>query len=255
MDSFFSPRVSVLMAANCVDNYLLDAVKSVLNQTLREFEMIFVANGLESKEVAEYVRGHVDDNRLIVVESPIGQLANALNIGLAMARSDYIARMDADDVAVPERLERQLQYLERYRLDLIGCDLVLIDENDKVIGNRVYPKGREIDGRLPFSNCFAHNTILAKKDLLLKVRGYNSGFNTEDYDLWLRLLRIGAKWDNMPDCLVQYRIHEGSSQRRLLGYAEATGLAMREFILEKSIRRFLALMFHVLKSFVRPTRL
>ena len=105
---------------------------------------------------------------------------------------------------------------------------------------------------MSFKNCFAHNTVLIKKSAVLKARGYNAGFNSEDYDLWLRLRRLGVKWDNMNETLVDYRIHEGTSQRRLLGYAESTALAVREFILNKTVTNFLALMYHFIKSLFRP---
>lgn len=254
MNLIANPRVSVLLATNRVDAYLIKAIDSICRQTISNFELLVVANGVDARGIVEYIRRKVSDDRIVFIETPIGQLAHALNLALVQARGEYIARMDADDIALPDRLEKQLEFLIENNLDLLGCNLVLIDENDREIGRRIYPRGASIKKRLPFSNPFAHNTIFAKKNVLIGARGYNSGFNTEDYDLWLRLGRASVRWDNMPNSLVCYRIHSNSSQRRLLGYAEATALSMREFLLEKSINNLAAFLFHFFKTFIRVRR-
>lgn len=248
------PNISVLLATNCIDDYLKQAISSITQQTFSDIELIIITNGTDASKITEYIRAEFSDDRITVIETPIGQLAHALNLALMWAKGEYIARMDADDIATPNRLEKQLDFLVSNNLDLVGCDLILIDESGHEIGTRVYPKGAAINRRLPFSNPFAHNTILAKKEVLIRARGYNAGFNTEDYDLWLRLGRERIRWNNMSDQLVHYRIHLNSSQRRLLGYAEATGLAMREFLLNRSLTTFSALAVHFVKTFIRAKR-
>ena len=96
--------------------------------------------------------------------------------------------------------------------------------------------------------------LKAKKDLIIKARGYNSGLNSEDYDLWLRLKSLNISWDNMNEILLDYRIHNKASQRALIGYAESAGYAMREFILRKSLTNFIAIFYHLLKSFIRSNK-
>lgn len=244
--------ISVIMGLNKYDEHVPSAINSILAQSLSEFEFIVVANGSSCDEIESRIREiYPNEKRLKIITSHIGQLAHALNIGIDVSLYDYIARMDSDDVAWPERLQRQLMYLNENRLDLVGCDLRLINSSGKTIGTRVYPKGLKINRYLSFKNCFAHNTVLMRKSILLDVRGYNSGFNSEDYDLWLRLRRLGLKWDNMNEVLLDYRIHDKSSQRRLLGYAESTALAMREFVLKKTVSNFLAVGYHFLKSLIR----
>ncbi|MGL6170870.1 MAG: glycosyltransferase, partial [Vibrio sp.] len=157
--------------------------------------------------------------------------------------------------SVPDRLKLQIDYMQMYDLDMVGSDLILINESGKTIGYRKYPKGNEIRKMMPFKNPFAHNTILIKRQVLLDARGYNSGFNSEDYDLWLRLKRMEIKWDNIDSPLVEYRIHSCATQRRLLGYAESTALAMREFILDKSFTKFFAILYHLIKSFFRAKKI
>ena len=245
--------ISVVMGVNRYDGYVSQAIDSILTQSFEDFELIIVANGFSCQEIElRILETYPSEMRLKLISTHIGQLAHALNLGIEMARYDYIARMDSDDVAWPSRLERQLAYLKKNDLDMVGCDLRLIDEFGNYLSTRIYPKGKAIDKYLSFKNCFAHNTVLIKKTSVLIARGYNAGFNSEDYDLWLRLRRLGVKWDNMNETLVDYRIHERASQRRLLGYAESTALGIREFILHKSFTNLLAVVYHFLKSIFRP---
>lgn len=230
------------------------AIDSILKQTIDRLELIFIANGADAALIANFVREHFDNSRIVVIETPIAQLSHAMNLALASAKAAHVARMDADDISAPERLKLQLTFLIESGLDMVGCDLTLINFQGERIGEQIYPKGSAIDRCLPFSNPFAHNTIVAKKSVLIDARGYNAGYNTEDYDLWLRLRRANVKWDNMKAQLVSYRVHPDSSQRRLLGYAEAAGLVVREFLLTKKMHYFLGAVFHFVKTFVRPTR-
>lgn len=244
--------ISVIMGVSRYDEYLPQAIDSILAQSFAALELIIVANGIFCKEIEARVQEtYSGEVRIKIITSPIAQLAHALNLGIEAMRFEYIARMDADDVSWPDRLEKQFYYLKKNNLDMVGCDLRLIDKFGSRLGTRIYPKGKAINRYLSFKNCFAHNTVLMKKSTIITARGYNAGFNSEDYDLWLRLRRSGVKWDNMNEILVDYRIHERSSQRRLLGYAESTGLAAREFILDKQVANLLAVGYQFLKSIFR----
>ena len=240
------------MGVSRANEYLPLAVQSVLDQTHRDLELIVIANGEASDNIASILRDRFgSDPRLVILKSAVPQLAHALNVGLENSKNDYIARMDADDVAHPEWISTQFAFLLHHKLDMVGCGLRLVDEQGNFLGERRYPGGKEIQKRLPFKNCFAHNSIIIKKKILLDVRGYNAGFNTEDYDLWLRLRRFGIRWDNTSNLLIDYRIHDESSQRARLGYAEAAGLATREFVLQTNMTNFFAMCSHLARSWIR----
>ena len=245
--------ITVLMAINKYDGYCPKAIESILNQSIKELELLIVANGSDAELIKELILKLCEnDNRVNVLVSSIGQLSHALNIGIDGALHDLIARMDADDISHPLRLEKQLNYLMEHNLDMVGCGAQLIDEYDAPVSIRLMPQGKRINNRLPFTNPFIHPSILIKKSVLIKARGYNSGFNSEDYDLWLRLQRMGVKWNNMHETLLQYRVHGSASQRKILGYAESLGYATREFILNKSWTNFLAIFYHFGKAIFRP---
>lgn len=244
--------ISVIMATNTFNKYLEVALQSIFNQTFTEFELLLVANGPLCDEIDEFVkRLFPNEKRLVVVKSIIPQLSYALNLGVDHSKYEYVARMDADDIAHPERLERQLDYLLNNNLDVVGSGVRIINENGVVVGALRQPTGKNINRALPFKNVFVHPSTLIRKAVLIKARGYNAGFNSEDYDLWLRLKRIGVKWDNMPDTLLDYRVHPAASQRRLLGYAEVSGALLREFLLSKTFVNASSVVFGVLKAMFR----
>lgn len=243
--------ISVLMGAHRFDEYTEKAIDSIFSQTLAELELIVIANGKFRDDVEnKIVNLYGSEPRLRIIKSEVGQLSHALNIGIDNAFYEYIARMDSDDVAWPERLEVQLKYIREKGLDLVGSAARLIDKNDEVIGVRHAIKGASIDARLPFKNPFIHPSILVKKSALLRGRGYSGGFNSEDSDLWLRLKREGVKWDNIPETLLDYRIHDMASQGNILGYAEDAGYALREFLIKKNMRNLSAVFYKSAKAFL-----
>lgn len=247
--------ISVIMGVHAVDQYLNTSIQSILDQSLKQLELIIVANGPKSAEVERHIYMHFsNDNRIRIIRSRIPQLSYALNLGLDHAQYDYVARMDSDDISLPYRLEKQLAYLTTHNLDLVGSDVTLIDSNGVEFSEQIKPKGKNIKRSLPFKNPFAHMTILAKKELFIQARGYNAGFNSEDYDLWLRLGRKSVKWDNMPDKLVLYRMHEAASKGHILGYAECAGYALREFSLHKTPKNLLAVFIQIGKTIIKPSK-
>ena len=244
--------ISVLMGVHRIDEFVIPAIDSILSQEGVELELVIVANGKSAKQVEQVIREHYkNDSRICIYVTPIGQLAHALNVALSHARYKYVARMDADDIAHPDRLCKQLEYIKSTENEIVGTAVRLIDPQGGTLGNRVSPKGVNINRLLPFKNCFVHPTIISLKQTLLDAGGYIGGFNSEDYDLWLRLRRKGVKWDNMPDVLLDDTVHNAAPQRRLLGYAETTGLMIREFIISKKLIWLLAALLSFVKSLCR----
>lgn len=244
--------VSVLIALNRIDSYTVGAINSILNQTYVDLEVLIIVNGVNHIDVSEQISQRFRDARVRIISTPVPQLAYALNLGLSECSSDIVARMDADDIAHPNRIEMQLKYMNEHCLDVVGSSARLIDQEGQEIGLWRPPiGGRRIARWLNYRNAFIHPSVLFRKEVVMKARGYNAGLNSEDYDLWLRLKRLSVRWDNLSSVLMDYRVHSNSSQRKLNAYAECAGYALREFILDKNPLSFFAIFYWCAKAIVR----
>jgi glycosyltransferase involved in cell wall biosynthesis len=148
-----------------------------------------------------------------MLTQPALGLVPALHHGLAEARGDYIARMDADDVALPDRLARQVAVLDAFpRVAALGSACRVIDGEGRVLGDRCPPSDpAAIRDALLRGNCMLHPTMMLRRAAVLNVGNYRAAFRlAEDFDLWLRL---SERYDlmNLPDCLLCYRQHAGQS--------------------------------------------
>ena len=182
------PKISVIMSVYNGMQYLKQAVKSILNQTYKNFEFIIV-NDASTDSTPKYLKSLKDKRIRIVNNKKNVGLAMSLNKALKAAKGDYIARMDADDVSYPTRLELQLKYLlKNPNTDICGCWADLVEEKGKLIGEKKYPKSpKAIYNTLPCYPCIIHPTFFAKKGFFTALNGYDAGFEmAEDYDLLMR---------------------------------------------------------------------
>jgi hypothetical protein len=198
-------RVSVVLPVRDAAPYLADAVESVLAQTETDLELVAVDDGSTDDSPAMLERFAQADARVRVFRQPPSGLAAALNRGVAEARAPYLARMDADDVALPHRLERQLGLLDARRdVGVVGSAFRFLGPGGRVVA---YPtRDADIRRALAEYNCIAHPTATIRADALRDVGGYRLA-NAEDYDLWLRL---AERWRlaNLAEPLLLYRHHQ-----------------------------------------------
>lgn len=208
------PEVSVIMPVYKAETFLAAAIQSILDQTFSSFELILIGDDLskDTRSVLEWIRQ--DDERVIVLLQEERQgLAASLNRSISVARGEYIARMDADDISVPERLAKQVVYLKTHpECSLVAAHVEYIDEAGAQTGfwhaDRETRTATEIRRTMPRENCIAHPTIMIRRSLLSRYRYDASRKNTEDYDLWLRLLSDNHTICKLPEVLVQLRIHD-----------------------------------------------
>jgi glycosyltransferase involved in cell wall biosynthesis len=211
------PLVTVLLAVRDGEAYLRTALASVLGQTFSDLELVVVDDA--SSDATPEILAGIDDPRLRIVRNDTQlRLAGSLNRGLDGARGKYVARLDADDVAMPRRLEVQLARIRSGpAVALVGSGALEIDGSSRVGRAHAMPAS-PVDVRWAalFSSPFLHPTVLVARDVLERngLR-YDTTFEeSEDYDLWARLLEV-ADGANVPDPLVLYRVHaEQASQRR-----------------------------------------
>jgi len=185
------PKVSVIMSVYNGEKYLKEAIESILNQTFRDFEFIIVDDGSTDKTpeiLNEYAK---KDKRIKIITNPknIG-LTKSLNKALKIAKGEFIARIDADDISLPERLEKQVEFMKKNpEVGLLGTAYYEINQEGKIIGKKIFPlTDNELRKILIKYNPFFHSSVMIKKIALDKVGLYDESFPTaQDYDLWLRI--------------------------------------------------------------------
>jgi glycosyltransferase involved in cell wall biosynthesis len=226
-----TPLVTVLLAAHDAQAYLEAAVGSAFRQTMRDLELL-VVDDASTDETAAILAGITDPRLVVLRNERRSGLAESLNRGLDAARGRWIARLDADDVALPRRLERQLAAVEHDSPAILGSAVADIDERGDVLRVHTVPRSdAEVRWHALFSSPFYHPTVLLDRELLERhgLR-YDTGFGeSEDYDLWARMLELGSG-RNLAEPLVFYRVHPGqaSRKRRELQRDLQRGIALRQ---------------------------
>ncbi|MEI6529370.1 MAG: glycosyltransferase [Candidatus Falkowbacteria bacterium] len=220
-------KVSIIMSAYNAEKYIAESIESILNQSFKDFEFIIFDDG-STDDTKKIIRTYAKkDNRIIPVYNNknigyIGFIRN-LNKGMNMAKCKYIARMDADDISLPKRLEKQLDYLENNNdIFLIGTSVNIVDENGIIIRKNVFYIDPE--KMLPIKNCIYHPTIMFRNDNSITYR--EKILYCEDYDLYLRLITLNKKIVNLKETLLNYRVIEQSVSR--------TKAALQQFYSEEA---------------------
>lgn len=210
--------ISVIMSTYKEDERLLrESIESILNQTYRDFEYIIILdypdNDVHKSVIEEYA---LKDDRIhfYINEKNMG-LTDSLNRGLSLCHGEYIARMDADDISLPDRLERQVKYLEKNHYDLIGGITEMINENGSLLYSikSVPIDPKKINKALRYSQCIAHPTWLGRKEVFEKNAGYRHMPLCEDYDFTLRAVLNGFVVSNLNEAVLKYRMTSNSISR------------------------------------------
>jgi glycosyltransferase involved in cell wall biosynthesis len=214
-----APLVSVVMPLKaCNPAFLEKSVESVLCQTLTNLELIVVLDDgghSADKPMLDVLEKFGIDERLKIVHNKKKGFVEALNYGISISRGEYIARMDGDDISLPNRLGLQVGAAKRLNLDLVGGWAYIIDETGSTIGKLTPPTDAfSLRRTILLHNPFLHSAMLFKKSILLNSGLYNCALNgAEDYDLWLRLVSLGYAYANLPDYLVLLRETSNSLMR------------------------------------------
>jgi len=214
-----SPLVSVVMATYAGDSpdHLAEAVESVLRQTHRAIELMVVADGPLPVESQAYLSERAQqDARIILLSLPVSRgPAAARNLAIARAKGNFIAILDADDRALPYRLELQLKFLQESGADVVGSAYSIIDQHGHTSGVKAFPcEAHAIRRAIAFYNPIANSTVMAKSEAL-KSHPYPETFRYgEDYSLWITLARAGFVLRNQPEALVEFRMDSRFLSRR-----------------------------------------
>ena len=209
MDKDVKPLISVLMPVYNGQQYLAEAIESILNQTYKHFELLILDDG-SSDNSAEIIKGF-NDSRVVYVKNETNKgLIYTLNRGFGLAKGTFIARMDADDISVTERFEKQIQeFKEDEKLVICGSFIKTFGNGTEQYISHLPISNAQILASIFFTCPFAHPSVMIKKEALLKLDEiYREDYkHSEDYDLWTRLVSLGNS-KNIPEFLLNYRIHD-----------------------------------------------
>jgi glycosyltransferase involved in cell wall biosynthesis len=220
------PKVSVLMPVYNGKLYLREAIDSILNQTFSDFELLIIDDG--SSDGSQEIIKSYTDSRVKPIFNPINQgLMIVLNQGNALAQGEYIARMDCDDISLPQRLTKQVEYLDQHTdVAVVGAQCIYIDAQGKKFPHQNLfrcPKEQSSMRWTASYECpFVHPVVMYRKQIVWeKLGGYDEKISfAEDFELWLRLLSNNYQGGNLDQILIKYRIHPKSMMN-------ATNMAMK----------------------------
>lgn len=212
------PKISVLMSVFNGSCHFRTAVESILNQTFEDFELIIIDDG-SREPVSNIIQDFGDDRITFITQENIG-LTRSLNRGLKLCRAEYVARMDADDICLPDRFKAQFEIISSSNaLDLVGTFFEIIDEyghviqKKKLIKNPIYRLWR-----LLFHNNYGHGTIMFRKSTVIAAGMYDTKFVfAQDFDLWSRISQKNNTY-MLPEYLYQYRVNAQGEQASVKNY-------------------------------------
>jgi len=233
------PVVSVLMPCYNATETLVATLESLARQTLSDFELIVVDDGSTDGTLDILRKWASRDQRIRLVIQAHAGIVKALNAGLDKCRSGYIARMDADDITHPERLSKQVAFLDGHPdFVLVSCQVKGFPAENVRQGFQVYLEWQNslltdevIRREIFIESPFAHPSVTARKEWVLKVGGYQDHGWPEDYDLWLRLYLAGARFAKLPEVLLEWREHATRLTRQDSRYSLENFLRLKAYYL------------------------
>ena len=211
-------RITVLLPVYNASRYLERAVRSLFAQTFSDFEILALNDASTDDSLTILNRLARDDSRLKVIDAPKRGMSGQLNEGLKLTRSEFIARMDSDDVALPDRFSKQVAALVAHpQVGLIAGAYELIDDRDRPIASLKQPGDHDalVEIMLTGRNPICHPLVMYRKSVIDKVGGYDASmYPSDDLDLWLRMSEV-TRISALDDVLLKYRQHSESVSETL----------------------------------------
>ncbi len=202
-----NPLISVVLPVYNASGFLIETLESISAQTFQDWELIAIDDGSSDASLSVMKTYAAKEPRMRIVTRPNQGLVATLNEGISLAAGKWIARMDADDICLPERFAKQLAWLEKEKADICGGVIKRIGAHGG--GNSwVFPTSHEgICTWMLFRSAFSHPTILVNREVAKRFP-YDQAFaHSEDYELWTRMALAGVRMTNLPENILLYRIH------------------------------------------------
>lgn len=201
------PKISVIMPAYNAEQYIKEAMDSILNQTYGDFEFI-VLNDCSKDSTEQIIASYADDRIVYVKNEQNMGVAATLNKGLSLAKGEYVARMDADDISMPERFALQVAYLDAHpQVAVLAANVELFNEEGPISTGWSTTDPAQMKVDLLFSCGLAHPSVMMRRDVIQSLGGYDLEFEgMEDYELWCRVAEDHGV-TALSEVLLRYRIH------------------------------------------------
>ena len=209
-----NPKISVIMSSYNRKDYIKEAIESILNQTYKDFEFIII-DDCSKKETQDVIEQYAkNDERIIFLknEHNMGP-SNTRNRGFEIAKGEYIAIVDDDDICLPDKFEKQIEYLDKHpEITMLGTDIETFGYNENIPSWVDLFDVNLISVLINFYNPFCASTLMFRRDFIKKnnIKYDNNLWHAEDYDLYYQILSNGGKITNLPDVLLKYRVHSNS---------------------------------------------
>jgi glycosyltransferase involved in cell wall biosynthesis len=229
-----SPEISVIMPVYNGEKYLKEAIESILSQTYKNFEFLIVYDVSSDSTLSIIQKFQEKDERIILINGEGKKLIHALNKGIKESKGKYIARMDSDDISLPKRFERQMNHMERFKLDICGSHCLYFDKYNNINNVILSPLSHEmcvlsLVSKVPFS----HSSVMIRSNFLKSnnlLYGQTDYIMAEDLDLWVRIHDKGGKFGNVNQVLFKYRVVDNSlSVTNRIGVIEDTKNILNKF--------------------------
>jgi len=225
-----APKISVLMPAYNAEKYIAEAIESILNQTLKDFEFIIVDDCSTDGTLKIIEKYASKDSRIKIIHNTTNlYISKAINAAIEIAKAEIMARMDADDIAMPTRLEKQYKLLmNNPDVAVTGANMQIIDEEGREVCIRKYfANDKDLREKIFRYSPFAHPVVMYRRNVVREFGCYTPAFSpSEDVNLWFR---IGTKYKfaNVPEVLLRYRFFSDSSSNKKIHQVEIKTLKMR----------------------------
>ena len=235
-------EVSVLLPCRNAASTLPECIDSILAQTFTDYEIVAVDDA--SDDDSAVVLSNYSDSRLHIIRNDRPGLVNALNLGLAHCNAPLVARMDADDIMLPQRLQLQWRFLrEHHDVVLLATQAEKFPLEQIREGYREYMRWQnavtshaDIAAQIYIESPFAHPSVMFRRDSIVAAGAYRDGPFPEDYELWLRLFRLGHRMEKLPEVLLRWRESETRLSRVSDNYAREAFDRLRAEYLSRDAR-------------------
>lgn len=259
MNKILDFKFSVCMSVykNDKPEYVDIAIQSIfIKQTTKPNEIVLVVDGPISEELESLIDSYALDYSeiftIIKLEKNQG-LGNALRVAVEKAKYDWIARMDSDDIAISDRFEKQIAFLqENQDIDILGGQITeFIDVESNVVGVRNVPLlPKDINDYIKARCPLNHMTVMLRKDKVLAVGNYIEWHYNEDYYLWIRMFLAGCQFANLPETLVNVRVGKEMYQRRGGWKYFLSEAKLQKYMFDNKIIGFIRFLYNILGRFV-----